>query len=75
MNLMNRFTFIVYLGAAILGYTAGEMLMEDKSLAGYAEHFAAWIEYVFPVFLGLLVIFIGSVIQKKRYLAHVSQKQ
>jgi YjbE family integral membrane protein len=32
---MNRYHWIVYLGAAILAFTAGEMIMGDRELAGY----------------------------------------
>jgi YjbE family integral membrane protein len=34
-RLMNRFKWIVYLGAAILAYTAGDMMIGDRELAGY----------------------------------------
>lgn len=34
-RLMNRYHWIVYLGAAILAFTAGEMIMGDRELAGY----------------------------------------
>jgi YjbE family integral membrane protein len=34
-RLMNRFKWIVYLGAAILALTAGEMMLGDRELAGY----------------------------------------
>lgn len=34
-RLMNRFKWIVYLGAAILAFTAGEMMLGDRELAGY----------------------------------------
>jgi len=34
-HLMNRYHWIVYLGAAILAFTAGEMIMGDRELAGY----------------------------------------
>ncbi|MFN0050959.1 MAG: TerC family protein [Planctomycetales bacterium] len=34
-RLMNRFQWIVYLGAAILALTAGEMMLGDRELAGY----------------------------------------
>ncbi len=33
--LMNRYHWIVYLGAGILAFTAGEMIMGDRELAGY----------------------------------------
>ncbi|HLJ12095.1 MAG TPA: TerC family protein [Planctomycetaceae bacterium] len=34
-RLMNRFKWIVYLGAAILAYTAGEMMIGDREVASY----------------------------------------
>jgi YjbE family integral membrane protein len=34
-RLMNRFKWIVYVGAAILAYTAGEMMLGDRELAGW----------------------------------------
>lgn len=34
-RLMNRYHWIVYLGAGILAFTAGEMIMGDRELAGY----------------------------------------
>jgi len=34
-NLMNRYHWIVTLGAAILAFTAGEMMMNDREFAGY----------------------------------------
>lgn len=34
-RLMNRFQWIVYLGAAILAFTAAEMMLGDRELAGY----------------------------------------
>jgi YjbE family integral membrane protein len=34
-GLMNRYHWIVYFGAGILAYTAGEMIMGDRELAGY----------------------------------------
>ncbi|MSR58745.1 MAG: TerC family protein [Planctomycetaceae bacterium] len=39
-RLMNRFKWIVYLGAAILAWTAGQMMLGDRELAGYvARHY------------------------------------
>ena len=34
-RLMNRFKWIVYVGVIILAYTAGEMMLGDRELAGY----------------------------------------
>lgn len=41
---MNRFRWIVYLGAAVLAFTAGEMILGDRELAGYVvRHFGVCI--------------------------------
>ncbi len=34
-RLMNQYGWIVYVGAAILAYTAGKMMLEDRELASY----------------------------------------
>lgn len=34
-RLMNRFKWIVYVGAAILAFTAGQMMIGDREVAGY----------------------------------------
>lgn len=34
-RLMNQYKWIVYVGAAILAFTAGEMILGDRELAGY----------------------------------------
>lgn len=50
--LMNRLPWLVYLGSAVLAYTAGEMILEDRIVGGYLPHNAAfeWLA------IGLLVI-------------------
>jgi YjbE family integral membrane protein len=34
-KLMNRYSWIVWLGGGLLGYVAGEMIMEDKAVHGW----------------------------------------
>jgi YjbE family integral membrane protein len=64
MKLMNRFPIIVILGAGLLGYTAGEMVMNDKSVSHFFEtHFSAG-HYLIPISLALAVIVIGKLINK-----------
>ena len=38
LKLMSRFPVIITLGAALLGWVAGEMAMGDPSIAGWASH-------------------------------------
>lgn len=39
MKLMDRFPVIVYIGAGLIAYTAGEMIEADKALQPYLPHF------------------------------------
>src|SRR2546422_536468 len=36
--LMNRFVWIIWVGGGILGYVAGEMILDDGSLARFIDH-------------------------------------
>ena len=58
-TLMNRYTWIVWLGGGLLGYVAGEMIMEDKGLhawlGGRVAHFATAVS----LGVGVIVTLIG----------------
>ncbi|MFC4619928.1 TerC family protein [Camelliibacillus cellulosilyticus] len=70
MKLMKRFPIIVILGAALLGYTAGEMFVEDPTIHEWIDD-AGWIvDQGIPILIAFLVVIIGEYInyhlQKKR---------
>ncbi len=60
MKLMQRFPIIVTLGAALLGYTAGEMIMGDGIVGMYIENAWEAFHQVLPVVLAVLVVVIGK---------------
>ncbi|WP_028549250.1 TerC family protein [Paenibacillus sp. UNC451MF] len=61
MNLLTKFPILVFLGAGILGYTAGEMFVKDKSVSDLLlSGVPHWIAPVIGV-----VIVIGAGILKK----------
>lgn len=41
IKLINRFPWIIYLGSAVLGYTASNMMTEEKKLAGFFDQYPA----------------------------------
>ncbi|MEO8331057.1 MAG: TerC family protein [Gallionella sp.] len=58
LKLIDRFSFIIYAGGALLGYVAGEMLAGEALFAPLVEtrHYLHWLV---PVVCALLVLVIG----------------
>lgn len=44
MNLMDRFPIIIYIGAAILGWTAAKMIVEDAVVGAYLKPYSLLVE-------------------------------
>ena len=65
MNLMNRFPILIVLGAALLGYTAGEMMLNDKVIARFVESKFPLGHIIIPVALAILVIITGKLKNKE----------
>ncbi|HEY2494948.1 MAG TPA: TerC family protein [Paenibacillus sp.] len=56
IKLINRFPWIIYLGSAVLGYTASNMMTEEKMFATFFEHYPALrILFIILVTGGVLV--------------------
>jgi len=66
MRLMNRFPVIVYLGAGLLGYTAGEMALSDKAVGTYALSLFPMGHYVLPIVLAAAVIVTGKLAERRK---------
>ncbi|WP_248930749.1 TerC family protein [Paenibacillus hamazuiensis] len=67
MTLMNRFPVIVWLGAGLLGYTAGEMVVNDKAIGALLEKTLYSMHYVIPIVSAIFVIVMGRVLNKKKH--------
>ena len=61
LTLMNRFPIIVYLGAGILAFTAGKLIVTDQAMGMYFMNFASYIE----VLLVIIVLSIGYLKNKQ----------
>ncbi|WP_020649143.1 TerC family protein [Solimonas variicoloris] len=59
LRLMDRFPVVITLGAALLGWIAGEMWLGDRALATHAAALPAWTHYVSSPAGALLVVAIG----------------
>lgn len=74
LRLMTRFPVIIKLGAALLGWVAGDMLVSDPAIAGYVESSLLWTRVHLPldadfnlvqVLGAVLVIGVGRVLASR----------
>jgi len=56
--LMNRLTWIVWLGGGVLGYFAGDMILRDQAVERWLGPLPGWLE-AGPVLLALLIAALG----------------
>lgn len=47
--IMQKFPSLIYLGSAILAFTAAKMILMDKALGHYLIHFNGWLEAIFII--------------------------
>ncbi len=65
MKVMERFPFIITIGAALIGKVAGEMLVDDAAISTWIEpHKQTW-EYGAQIGGALIVLIVGKFLQKK----------
>ncbi|WP_199883908.1 TerC family protein [Anaerosinus massiliensis] len=60
LTLMSKFSAIVYVGAGILAFTAGKLVVMDQAIGKYLIHFSGYIEGLFVI----LVLTIGYIKNK-----------
>lgn len=64
IKLMERFPIIVTFGSALLGYTAGTMMMHDKVIGGWiTDNFAN--AQLLPILMAVSVVVIGKLASKR----------
>ena len=65
IKLIGRFPMIVTLGAALIGYVAGEVIVTDPAVEHWVEEHAAWLHIVAPLLGAVLVIDAGRLFAPK----------
>ncbi len=63
IKIMERYPVIVYAGAALIAWTAGEMINHDEALK---EHIPTIVEHLLPPAITLAVLFVGWWYNKQR---------
>ncbi len=60
IKLISRFPWIIYLGSIVLGYTASNMMTEEKKLQPFFEHYPS-LRIVFILFVTLGILIAGFI--------------
>jgi YjbE family integral membrane protein len=66
MVLMERYPIIITLGAAVLGWTAGEMGVTDPAVADWVKANAHWLDWIGPAVGAIAVVVVGKALAKRK---------
>jgi YjbE family integral membrane protein len=66
LGLMERFPVIITIGAALLGWVAGEMMISDPVVKSWIDANAAWLHYAGPAAGAAAVVVVGKLLAKRR---------
>lgn len=66
LKVMERFPIIITLGAALLGYVAGEMLVGDPAVKDWVNANASVLHYAAPIAGAILVVVFGKILAKSK---------
>jgi len=72
IKLMARFPIIVTLGAALIGYIAGEVMITDPAVEPWVNQNAHWLHLAAPLLGAIIVVDAGRLLAPARAPAHVS---
>jgi YjbE family integral membrane protein len=61
MKLLHKYPVFVFLGAGILGYTAGEMFVSDTKVDHYLLHDIEMFHFILPILTTIIVIAAGLI--------------
>lgn len=63
--ILNRLPWLVYIGAAILGFTAGQLIVDDQVIEQTLIKGQETVQIGFPIILAIAVLFVGFIWKKK----------
>lgn len=63
-GLMDRYPILADIGAGILGWTGGDMIVEDRWIKPWLGAHAAWAKWVIPAFCAVGVIAAGKLVAR-----------
>ena len=66
-KVLDKFPFLMYAGAAMIGWTSGTMFLHDKALGPVILSAAGdWITWALPGFLAIFVCVVGYMLEKRK---------
>ena len=65
LALMDRFPVVIMIGAAILGWIAGDMMAHDVVVKDWVDANAAWLNYGAPTIGAALVVIVGKLLSAR----------
>ena len=66
LKLMDRFPIIITIGAALIGWVAGEMAWDEKVLEPFTSQYPQWFEYLAAAAGAIFVVGIGKVLTARQ---------
>ncbi len=70
MKLMERWPIIISVGAALIGYVAGEMLVTDPVVKDWVDANTAWLHWAAPAAGAIFVVAVGKWLAARAEAAH-----
>ena len=70
LRLIERFPVLILAGGGLLGWVAGEMMVEDAALAPWIGAHAHWLEWAVPAAGVLVVIGVAKALQRRTVSPH-----
>lgn len=67
LKVMERYPIIITIGAALLGFVAGEMVVSDPAVKAWIDANAAWLHYAAPAAGALIVVIVGKLRAKSAH--------
>ncbi|MDR6551344.1 TerC family protein [Paenibacillus qinlingensis] len=61
MNLLQKYPILVFIGAGILGYTAGEMFVKDEKMIDWLLHDYEFLHVWIPIMATIVVVAAGGI--------------
>jgi predicted tellurium resistance membrane protein TerC len=65
LKLIERFPILILAGGGLLGWDAGEMMVEDGAVAPWIGAHAHWLDWVLPAAGVLVVVGVAKVLQRR----------